>query len=140
MLAGEVGNPRTLLVLSQIRHTCTTFVFIESYDSHGWLINSFKTPVYPRFAFNSIPGINHTGANSQAAGCTISFADGHAIFWEYADPRTSRIVAGGALSAVIAPSNGNNAYVQGPGGAPNSPDVYQLEAWSGGPVPPGACQ
>src|SRR4051794_27244804 len=35
LLAGEVGNPRTMLTLSEIKRPSGTFVFIESYDSHG---------------------------------------------------------------------------------------------------------
>ena len=141
MLAGEVGTPNTMLMLSEIRHPAATFVFIESYDSHGWLINSFLTPIYPRFAFNSTPGINHITRMGGSAGCTMSFADGHALFWEYSDSRTSQIVASGGQNVISMPSGTNNAFFKGPGGAPGSPDVYQLEAWSGGkPVPPGVCQ
>ncbi|HEY8748428.1 MAG TPA: type II secretion system protein [Tepidisphaeraceae bacterium] len=140
LLAGEVGTPCTLLMLSQIRRSSSTFVFIESYDSHGWLINSFQTPIFPRYSFNSVPGINHMGKSGLGAGCTMSFADGHAVFWEYADSRTSQIIASGGRNVISIPagsSGSGNAYLKGPGGLPNSPDVMQLEAWSGGPIPPG---
>lgn len=140
LLAGEVGTPRTLMMLDQIRHPTNTFVFIESYDSHGWLINSFQTPLYPKYAFNSTPGINHVTRMGSSAGCTLSFADGHAIFWGYADPKTSQIIASGGQNVITVPAASGNALLKGAGGAPNSPDVFQLEAWSGGPVPPGACQ
>ena len=140
MLAGEVGTPATWLMLTQIKHPSSTFVFIESYDSHGWLINSFQTPIFPKLGFNSTPGINHMSKPGGAAGCTLSFADGHAVFWEYSDPKTSMIVAGGGRNVITVPLGGSNAYPKGPGGAGGSPDVMQLEAWSGGPVPPGSRQ
>jgi len=141
MLAGEVGNPKTMLMLSDIKRPSGTFVFIESYDSHGWLINSFLTPIYPRYAFNSTPGINHITRKAGSAGCTLSFADGHAVFWEYADARTSIIVASGGRNVISIPSGTGDAYYRGAGGAPSSPDVVQLEAWSGSlPLPPGSCQ
>jgi type II secretory pathway pseudopilin PulG len=141
MLAGEVGCPRTFLTLSEIRRAESTFVFIESYESHGWLINSFRSPIYPRFSFLSIPGVNHAAAFGSATGSAISFADGHAIFWQYIDPRTGRYVSGGGSpTPVYYPSASNGRYVQPPGGPPSAPDVYQLEAWSGGPVPPGVCR
>ena len=140
MLAGEVGNPKTLMMLTQIHRPESTFVFIESYDSHGWLINSFQTPLYPYGSFKSTPGINHMGRGGSGAGCMMSFADGHASFWQYSDPRTSQIAASGGKNVIVIPANGsNNAFLKGPGGATGSPDVFQLEAWSGAKGPPGIC-
>jgi len=138
MLAGEVGCPKTFLTLSQIRRAESTFVFTEAYDSHGWLINSFRTPVFPRWSFMSVPGINHATTLGGPSGSVISFADGHAVFWQYIDPRTGRFVSGGGQTTIYyaAPANYNSI----PGGRPFAPDVYQLEAWSGGPVPPGVMQ
>jgi len=129
VLAGEVGIPVTLFKLAQIKHAESTFVFTEAYDPNGWLINSFKTPIYPARVFSvfEIPGQNHTGHN---AGDVISFADGHVIFWQYADARTGQLaateaVAPGGMGAVLV----NNMA--------RSMDVYQLEEWSGGPSPKG---
>jgi len=127
MLAGEVGTPKTMLTISQIPRPAGTFVFIESFESHGWLINSFQTPIYPKVGFGSTPGINHMTRVGGAAGCTVAFADGHAIFWEYADQRTSQIIAFGGRNVINSPL----------GGFKGSADVAQLEGWSGGPVPPG---
>jgi prepilin-type N-terminal cleavage/methylation domain-containing protein/prepilin-type processing-associated H-X9-DG protein len=118
LFAGEAGMPRTWLNLSQCRHPERTFLFIEAYDSRTWLVDSFKTPLFPQTQFNSTPGQNHL--NGWGSGCTVSFADGHAIFWPYACISTAQ------LSARYWPSR-----------AP-TPDVFQLEAWSGGPIPPGA--
>ena len=121
LLAGEIGIPVTLFKLSQIRHASQTFVFTEAYNptSLGWLMNSFKTPIYPQrtYDWSDVPGQNHTGGS---AGETLSFADGHAIFWQYADSRTA-IIERTSLTMTLG----------------RSIDLYQLEAWSGGPIPPG---
>jgi prepilin-type N-terminal cleavage/methylation domain-containing protein/prepilin-type processing-associated H-X9-DG protein len=122
VLAGEKcsANPQsapsaTLLNMGQIKHAAGVFVFIEDYDPRGYLINSFTSPIYPDQTFGDIPADFHSG------GTTISFADGHAIFWQYTDPRTSKMSYLGATGATTL-------------------DVQQLEAWSGGPQPPGSVQ
>jgi prepilin-type N-terminal cleavage/methylation domain-containing protein/prepilin-type processing-associated H-X9-DG protein len=122
VLAGEKcsANPQnspnaTLLNMGQIKHAAGLFVFIEDYDPRGYLINSFTSPIYPDQTFGDTPADFHNG------GTTISFADGHAIFWAYVDPRTSRLSYSGVTGGT-------------------SLDVPQLEAWSGGPQPPGSVQ
>lgn len=112
---GNGGTPHTYITLGQIPHPAAVFVFIEDYDIRGYLINSFTTPNYPSKGFGDAPADFHDG------GTTISFADGHALFWAYVDPRTAQL----SLS-------GNQ------GGQTN--DVPQLEAWSGGPLPPNVPQ
>jgi prepilin-type N-terminal cleavage/methylation domain-containing protein len=134
IMAGPVGNPVTFLNLAQVKHPVSTFVFIESFDPNGWLVNSFETPQYPARLWNKyeVPGQNHLGGS---AGTPLSFADGHAIFWNYADPRTGLILRTATRASP-------------PGGGPTfllptltgGPDMYQLEAWSGGPIPPGYSQ
>jgi len=116
-LAGETCGVfgKTFLTLGQIPHPAAVFVFIEDYDIRGYLINSFTSPIYPGKGFGDSPADFHDG------GTTISFADGHALFWQYVDPRTAQLSLSGAF-----------------GGVTN--DVPQLEAWSGGPVPPGVTQ
>lgn len=118
-LAGEstaaIGG-KTLLTMGQIRHAYATFVFIEDYDPRGYLINSFTTNAYPSTSFGDDPANFHQG------GTTISFADGHALFWAYNDPRTMQLGTGQNLT----------------GGVTN--DVPQIEAWNAGPVPPGVIQ
>jgi len=96
-----------------------TFVFIEGFTKNAILFGAFGPPIYPSNLFASRPGMNHFDTDNRAVGTGISFADGHAIFWRYSDRRT------GDRSTPF---------------TPNSPDVYQLEAWSGGPVPPGVAQ
>ena len=116
VLAGEVGVPVTLFRLSQIKHAESTFVFTEAYDPNGWLVNSFKTPIYPARVWSiwEVPGQNHGGGG---AGEAISFADGHAIFWQYAANPFDQF---------------STLRVKLP-----APDLTQLQSWSGGPMPPG---
>ena len=110
LLAGSAPFTR----LDDIPSAPSTFVFIEPANPRaGSAPSVFGSPIYPNYFYTSSPGVNHRGYKAYAEGTGISFADGHAIFWTYTDPRSG---------------------IGGP--APNSPDVYQLEAWSGGPVPP----
>jgi len=135
LLAGEIGTPTTLFKLSQIKNHSATFVFIEGFDPNGWLINSFKTPIYPAKVFreDGAPGQNHQRSGFNG-GSAIAFADGHAIFWNYGDARTSAIRQANQISHEPGFLNtiDPNALA--------SVDAYQLEAWSGGPVPPGVQQ
>jgi prepilin-type N-terminal cleavage/methylation domain-containing protein/prepilin-type processing-associated H-X9-DG protein len=131
LLAGKYGAPRTFLSMSELRRPSDTMVFIESWDPNGWLVDCFDTPIYPGRLFSQVnlPGQTHC-AHGSGAGCTVSFADGHAIFWSYGDPRTGDIqrnaeyISGGGMIA-IKNQFGRNI------------DVYQLEEWSGGPQPRG---
>jgi prepilin-type N-terminal cleavage/methylation domain-containing protein len=135
MMAGPIGNPVTFLNLSQVRHPANTFVFIESFDPNGWLVNSFETPLYPARLWPKfeVPGQNHLGGS---AGTPISFADGHAIFWNYADPRTAQILKTATPAALGGETGPTYLLPTLTGGS----DMYQLEAWSGGPIPPGFSQ
>lgn len=147
MLAGEVGYPRTFLNFSEIRHPSTTMLFIEAWDSRGWLLNSFLSPVYPKNTFGSAPGQIHVGYGDD--GCTVSFVDGHVIFWRYSDYRTGTFARSGTVYNIAStgyqyisqppyPAGQNYIFSGGIANGPyNSPDLYQLEAWSGGPIPPG---
>ena len=90
------------------------------------MLTCFNTPIAPQIDLRDYPEQNHKGGNASAEGTAISFADGHAIFWVYADPRT------GSLAELESTGQLVNGFMA------NSPDVYQLEAWSGGPVPKGA--
>ena len=116
LLAGDVASPKPWLALQRITDTSRTFVFIEQRVWNDRLRGtSFLTPTRPDPGWDhaSYPGNYHPlGA---ANGTPISFADGHALFWQYADPNTLKF-------------------------EPNAPnlDALQLEAWSGPLVPPGA--
>jgi len=136
LLAGRVGLPTTLFMLSQIRRPERTFVFIEAgptYSSPGSMNNcgdagdptamlvppdaSFATPFYPAATFGQLPGAYHSiGATN---GTPVAFADGHVVFWEFTNS-----------------SGYGNARSSFAGAAGYSADVVQLEAWSGGPIPP----
>jgi hypothetical protein len=102
------------------------FVFIEGCNTLNIVLSgSFPAPSWPAVTFGQyVPGENHRINSSVAGGTPISFADGHAIFYQYVDARTG--------------------YLHEAAGTPvwtgdrNSPDLFQLEAWSGGPIPPGA--
>jgi len=101
--------------LGQIRHPESTFVFIEV----GPQLNS---PEYHLPLLGTVTGlgINCTACTyhrrgSNAEGCTISFADGHAMFWNYAVP--------------VETSPRNYDFPQN-----NVIDKQQILAWSGGQI------
>jgi len=165
LLAGRIGIPTTLFSLREIRKAEGTFVFIEGWDSTGVtfvktrppnpidlyqitiLFNSFQTPISPKptFTAGGIPGQNHPSLAGRTAGTGISFADGHAIFWQYADARTGNLAeafsSGQNDSFNADPNDPKHQLINTPTeAAANSPDVFQLEAWSGGPIPKGMTQ
>jgi type II secretory pathway pseudopilin PulG len=138
LLAGSVGAPFPLHKVDEITNAPRTFVFIEQADPHILITNTFTTPIYPSptIAQGAWPGENHRGAGASAEGTAVSFADGHAVFWQYSDARTGNLMQ----LTLSGPSPVNAAGVRS---FPNSyladsQDVLQLEAWSGGPVPPNA--
>ena len=113
-LAGE-DNPN-IYTTAQIKRPYATFVFIEEMDPRGFLMNSFMVNAFPANNWNDVPAMMHGRAN------TISFADGHAIIWNYSDPRTTRLTQ----------ANQNT---------PNSPDLRQIQSWLGHPpYPPNVLQ
>jgi type II secretory pathway pseudopilin PulG len=135
LLNGPIGNPFTYTRLEDIQSPSATFVFIEGGSGGTYVTVLYPNP--PVLRLNSWPGQNHKGAKAYAEGSAISFADGHAIFWTYADTRT-----GNFAESYEAGLNGPR-YTNGqPTPAnlfafdTNSPDVFQLMAWSGGPLPP----
>ena len=122
-----------LFQLSEVRHSERLFCFIETlrraddgdqdFDGDdiitvpGAFEGGFMAPMYPD-RLSQAPGTFHRLGNTN--GCTISFVDGHAIFWQYAaDPKTEFATLQVKLPA---------------------PDITQLQAWSGGLVPPGVAQ
>jgi hypothetical protein len=147
LLNGTVGNPFPLLRLDDIQQPARTFVFIEGCSPGIILKTCFKTPLYPTAAFPNFawPGENHHITSASAIGTGISFADGHAIFWKYSDARVGNLVESawaGLLGPTYLVSPQDVRYRWPVGGfvAPNSPDLFQLEAWSGGPMPPNVDQ
>jgi len=156
LLAGRVGTPRTWLSLSEIRRPSSTFVFIEGLNGDGVLVlngsppddpshlsvlkplNSFVTPICPgrTFKMGGIPGQHHQGPKAYCDGTGISFADGHAVFWQYSDSRLGN-VAESLFQGLASQTDLQGNVTKLTDALTNSPDVFQLEAWSGGPVPPG---
>ena len=143
-LAGRVGTPTTLFRLSEIRHSESTFLFIEGgaslaqpggvdtddnrddADDHAVtsrVDGSFITTFYPATSFAQLPGIFHPlgGGN----GTPVSFVDGHVIFWSYAHPT--------AFTNATDPAFIARATI-------DQVDLMQLEAWSGGRPPPNVQQ
>jgi prepilin-type N-terminal cleavage/methylation domain-containing protein len=131
--------------LDDVPQSAQTFVWIEGCSPQPILNKCFKTPTYGTDSFleDGWPGENHRDNSSTAAGTGISFADGHAIFWTYSDPRTGSMLEG-MMGGQAGRINRNPLYGKLPVYPPftmtNSPDVFQLEAWGGGPVPPGVSQ
>jgi Tfp pilus assembly protein FimT len=140
LLAGTVGAPFPLHKLDELSRPSQTFVFIEGCAPQMYINTCFTTPIYPSFHLSAggWPGENHHGSAAAAVGTGISFADGHAIFWPYSDPRTGNLLeaAWAGLTGPITYDALHHPVFPGDV-APNSPDVYQLEAWSGGPAPLG---
>jgi prepilin-type N-terminal cleavage/methylation domain-containing protein len=141
-LLGDLGNPFPSLPLhvawgkkphtayhynqassvSRIKSPVHTYVFIEDIDWDGRAFPS--VPIYPDHLSTTEPnGRLHLNASGKTEGCSISFADGHAIFWNYA--------FAGASPGGDPESPFREEFTQG-----NGPDVMQLAAWSGGPIPP----
>ena len=62
--------------------------------------------------------------------------DGHAVFWQYSDSRLGN-VAESLFQGLASQTDLQGNVTKLTDALTNSPDVFQLEAWSGGPVPPG---
>jgi len=75
--------PETCLNLGRIKYADRTFVFIEEYKMNAPAVQSVTFPfIAPNGGIGeTFPGNNHPAGG--ANGTTISFVDGHAIFWQY---------------------------------------------------------
>jgi hypothetical protein len=159
VLAGIIPSWSPFYNVNDIAQPGKTFVFIEGCSTFPLSKTCFITPISPvqnvfrpsavifgsagaSYVTGSLPGENHHGKGGTAVGATISFADGHAIFWQYADPRTGNLLTdwGNGNRTFGYTDSYDFARVVGAGVDANSPDVFQLEAWSGGPVPQGITQ
>ena len=125
--------------LDDIPRPSQTFVFIEGCNPKVQLLTNFITPIYPvtYFRRNGWPAGNHKDGGSVGVGTSISFADGHAEFWKYADVRTGSLmidVLNGKYGPAFVGKSGPPTYTDV--AMTNSPDVFQLLNWSGGPTPP----
>lgn len=125
------GKPMT--TISQIKHPASMLVFTEA-NPDADSFSFFWPPVYSPVSQGqmtaagfqrdfSFPAHFHLN-RSHAEGCTVSFADGHAIFWQYIpDHSVTTTAALGTSDPVPTPFSSN--------------DKLQLDAWSAGPMPPG---
>jgi prepilin-type N-terminal cleavage/methylation domain-containing protein len=111
--------PYYAYTLGQIKHADHTFVFMENYSTDiTGSIATVNTSVYPELCdIQAVVGRIHRDSQGKPDGCTVSFVDGHAIFWTYDRNSVGR---------------GQTTYLTA--GTTNS---LQFEAWSGGPIPPG---
>jgi hypothetical protein len=100
--------------LSQIKHPASTFLFSEGISCDN-ATGVTTIPVYPRSVQLFANGY-HT-LNRYCDGASLSFVDGHAIFWSFADD--TRL--GGGIGVLL-----------------TQPDCIELQGWSGAPfLPPG---
>jgi prepilin-type N-terminal cleavage/methylation domain-containing protein len=89
-LNGEVqsGGFAPIKSLNQAKHSSETFVFTEETDyrndANGWNQNSFMVEPVPSNRWIDFPSNFHKGV-------TLSFLDGHAIYYQFSDPRTAKI-------------------------------------------------
>lgn len=86
-LNGEPFNGVTpLKKRSQLRQTNDVFVFIDENDSREYNLGSFGTTLEGSTSWIDPPGDWHS------KGTVLSFADGHAEYWKWADRRTSSLI------------------------------------------------
>jgi len=122
----------TFIRLDDVPNSASTFVWIEGASPMITLRKCFNSPSAPDNTFrrDGWPGNNHRGSSP---GTGISFADGHAIFWQYSDSRTQNLVEGlsGGIYGPVHP-RGASPPLYPDHALTNSPDVMQLEQWTGG--------
>src|SRR5258706_4422984 len=101
-LLGEDGGGSLKVVtsLNQVKHSSETFVFTEENDMRadaaGFNRNSFMVLPEGQWQWIDFPANFHKG-------CTVSFVDGHAIYFPFSDPRTALIRNSGAPMPPPAP-------------------------------------
>jgi type II secretory pathway pseudopilin PulG len=90
MLNGQNYGNTPWTHFGQIAHPSNTFVFIEEYDPRGFNMGSWA--IYPTGSqWVDMPGVYHGFSSASArggAGSCLSFADGHAEYWQWADLQT----------------------------------------------------
>jgi prepilin-type N-terminal cleavage/methylation domain-containing protein len=123
-MCGESGNPagtyKTVESLNQVKHSSDTFVFTEEDDERkdqtGFNRNSFMVvPPSPGQRLGA-EGVWIDYPANFHKGCTISFVDGHAIYFQFSDPRTGKIRRD---------ANGNVPPTR------NNADLADFQRWSG---------
>ena len=117
---GSLLSPYYANTLGQIKHADHTFVFMEI-GSPDFIetIPTARVLIYPTSDdIGLLVGRIHRDNHANPDGCTVSFVDGHAIFWAY--DRNTTVFPDGS------------SYL-----GPGSSNMFQFEAWCGGPIPPG---
>jgi hypothetical protein len=122
-----VAGVDVFYTLDQIKHSERTLLLAEiGYAPNG---DYWEASILPRYAKGALSNpylfnLWHTYSGSRPDGCSISFVDGHAIFWTYV--ADVRIESWPAIPMGLSP----NSSI--------APDLMQLVAWNGlGEVPPG---
>jgi prepilin-type N-terminal cleavage/methylation domain-containing protein len=110
------GSLYVVKSLNQVKHSSETFVFTEENDmrsgSVGYNQNSFMVlPPGPGTARGQEGRWIDFPANFHK-GVTVSFVDGHAIYYQFSDPRTGKIMAPDTTT-------------------PNNADLANFQLWSG---------
>jgi prepilin-type N-terminal cleavage/methylation domain-containing protein len=104
------GSLKVVKSLNQVKHSSETFVFTEENDERqdatGYNRNSFGVTKPGTWSWIDFPANFHKG-------CTVSFADGHAIYYQFSDPRTALIRSPGAQMP------------------PPAPDLVNFQKWGG---------
>jgi prepilin-type N-terminal cleavage/methylation domain-containing protein/prepilin-type processing-associated H-X9-DG protein len=103
-LNGTYSTP-TVKRITVLKRPAQTFVFIEEFDPRGYNLNSFALPRRGD-SWVDYPVSWHN------RGCNLSFADGHAEYLKFVDPRTPEIRTFFATT-------------------PNNPDLKKLQGWLG---------
>jgi prepilin-type N-terminal cleavage/methylation domain-containing protein len=117
-MCGEDGGGSLKVVksLNQVKHSSETFVFTEENDMRsdvsGYNQNSFMVlPPAPTAKLGQEGHWIDFPANFHK-GCTISFVDGHAVYFHFSDPRTGKIQKPDTIT-------------------PNNADLADFQRWSG---------
>ena len=102
--------------LSRVREASETFVFLEHLDPAGSNDRSFRVPPFPSQDWTDLPALGLHGRVGM-----ISFADGHAIVWNW-----------------LTPAEWHRTGPEPPAGNAMDADLRQAQCWIGhGPYPPG---
>jgi prepilin-type N-terminal cleavage/methylation domain-containing protein len=84
---GSWGGYQHVKKIGQVKNTSDVFVFVEELDLRGYNLGSFVVDPYPGWVWTDYPSVLHNH------GTCFSFADGHAEFWVWSDPRTLKLNA-----------------------------------------------
>ncbi len=84
-LNGYWSSYQHIKKLGQLTNPTEVMVFIEEYDDRGYNIGSFAVEPFPNYTWTDTVAVWHK------RGTCLSFADGHAEYWQWTDPRTLKL-------------------------------------------------